>query len=172
MTPSRNFIVGSRFVGLAWVIGGIVMMAAAGPRVAAGLESRHWPHVTGQIVQSELSAVKNSDGRAAFYKVRIVYAYSPPSQTQYAYAFQGQRISDHGFTDPADDSYTLQQGQGLISKYPIGKPVTVYYSQADLRKSTLRPGFDFGTWGGVLMGFVSLLLGSLLAIYFGVMPTI
>ncbi len=171
MALSRNFIVGARFVGLAWIIGGIIMMAAAGPRVAAGFKSRHWPHVTGKIVQSELSAVKDSDGRAAFYKVRIAYAYSPPSPTQYAYAFQGQRISDHGFTDPADASYTLEEGQVLIGRYPIGKPVVVYYSQTDLRESTLRPGIDFGTWGGVLIGFVSLLLGALLLIYFGIRPT-
>ena len=171
MTPSRTFIVWARFVGLAWIIGGIIMMLAAGPRVMAGLESRHWPHVTGQIATSELSAVQDSNGRTAFYKVRIVYDYSPLSPNQYAYAFQGRRISDYDFVDPADDSYTLKQAQELTSRYSVGKPVAVFYSPPDMRKSTLQPGIDFGTFGGSLIGFGLLLLGTWLVIYFGIKPT-
>ena len=170
MTPSRTFIVWARFVGLAWIIGGIVMMAAAGPRVIAGLESRRWPHVTGKIAISELSAVQDSNGGTAFYKIRIVYDYSPPSPNQYAYAFQGRRISDHGFVDPADDSYTLKQAQAFTSRYPGGKSIRVFYSPSDMRKSTLRPGIDFGTFGGSLIGFGLVLLGTWLMIYFGIKP--
>ncbi len=148
------------FVGLIWMLGGLGMALASGPRLWVGWNSGHWPSVNGKIIQSQVLPVKNASGQAAFYKAVVRYEYSPPSSDRYPYAFEGTRLSFRGFADPADDSYTLKQAQALTRKYPVGSSVAVYYSPQDKQTSILQPGTSFGTWGGIIAGMVLVILGA------------
>ena len=160
LRTSRAYRAGMCFVGWAWIIAGILIILTAGFRAITGWGSRNWPHVAGHIVQSEVLPVKQSSGATAFYKVKIVYAYSPPSQS--GSFFRNDRMTFRGFIDPADDSYTLAQAQQLTRRYLVYRPVNVYYRIGDPRWSVLHPGTDAGTFGGVLMGCIPIVLGTLI----------
>ncbi len=159
---TRLVVKGFRFVGFAWIAAGIVMFLFAKPRLVIGAQSRDWPNVTGQIIMSRIVPARNSNGRRAAWKVRIIYAYSPPSHGLDTDRLYNDRISTHGFADPADDSYTLAQARQLAGRFPVDKAVTVYYNPNHPQQSVLQPGTTPGTFGGSVMGLVSALLGILL----------
>ena len=160
MKTSSSFNKCLPFVGLIWMLGGLGMALASGPRLWAAWSSGHWPSVIGHIIQSQVLPVKDSSGQPAFYKAVVRYAYSPPSPDRYPYAFEGTRLSFGGFADPADDSYTLKDAQALTSRYPVGSSVAVYYSPQDRQTSILQTGTSFGTWGGIIAGLIAVVLGA------------
>ncbi|MBV9850969.1 MAG: DUF3592 domain-containing protein, partial [Armatimonadetes bacterium] len=158
---------GARFVGLAWMIGGVVMFLVGGSRALSGWGSRGWPHVQGTVIRSNILPVPDGkpSGKPAFYKADIAYEYSPLFHDGYTHVFQNTRISYRGFVDPADDSYS-QGGVRLLTRcYPGGKPVQVYYNPGKPDEAVLRPGEDFGTFSGSLIGLVFVFLGTLLLLF-------
>lgn len=160
------FFLGIRFVSVTWTIGGIIIILLAGSRVISGWNSNNWSHVQGKIITSSFFFVPDASGKPAFYKVRIVYTYSPPSKDGFTNAFQNSSISFRGFIDPAEDSYyDLGKAKTLLREYPIGKQVQVYYNSTKPKVSVLRPGEDFWTLSGCIMGLTVLILGILLIVF-------
>lgn len=161
-TRFSNFSVFIRIVGFAWIIGGITIILFAGSRVISGWNSNNWSQVQGKIIASNLFFVRDASGKPAFYKVKIVYTYSL-SSNGFTHALQNSKISFRGFIDPAEDSYyNLGEAQRLIRQYPAGRQVQVYYNSTRPEISVLRPGEDFWTLSGCIIGLITLMLGTLL----------
>lgn len=162
---SPFFVPGARFVGAAWIIGGILMIAITSSRALSGWGSHLWPHVPGKIVHSQIYPATDSSGKSAYYKIDVIYAYSPPSRDAFPTDFQNNKFSFRGFIDSAEDWYALQESQRLTRRYPVGKNVQVYYNPNNPVQAVLRPGEDFGTFSGSLIGLGAVLLGIVLLLF-------
>ncbi len=126
------------------MLGGIAIIALGTPLALSRVSSRHWPRVPGRIIRSGFSPVKNSNGAVAYYKVRIVYAYSPPSKDAFPSYFQNDPDSADNMSDPGGNGgYGLAEAQRLVGQYPPGKQVTVYYDPNNPQKATLDPGVNW-----------------------------
>ncbi len=112
--------------------------------VARGLASTGWPQATG-VVQSSTVEREDSDGDAVqgnAARVKIVYAYTVRGQNY--------RASRFSFGDGVPDSDAI--AEGLVSQYPVGQTVTVYYSPSDPAVAVLRPGASWSSWLPLLLG--------------------
>lgn len=167
ISRSPIFLLCSRFVGATWVVVGFIMILICISRVILGWSSSSWPHVSGKIIESRMIPVKNTSGKVAFYNIRIVYAYSPPSSEDgFTSAFQNTTISSCGFVDPSQNSYySPVEAKRLISQYSTGKQVQVYYNPSEPKVALLHPGADIGTFSGCLIGFTIVVLGILLLVF-------
>ena len=110
--------------------------------------SRQWPSVTGKIMQSEIEKSYGSYRASAPSKEAvIVYRY----QVNDAF-FTSDRVLWGGETY----SYAFSEPDRLLSKYPVGKFISVYYNPENPAEAVLERRariFDYG-----LVGFCSFVL--------------
>lgn len=157
------FVFSLKVVGVAWLIGGLVMLLVGGFRAIKGLASLKWPHVEGVIVNSSFYPIRNSSGKVAFYKADITYAYSVPTQNGSTSGFQNNCLSNKGFVDPFDDSYTrLADVQHLTQRFYLDKHVKVFYNQRNPAESVLEPGMSSGTFASSALGIFLIVIGPVL----------
>lgn len=166
MRKYSSFVFCLKLVGSVWIVVGFAMILLSTSRVIAGWGSGSWPHVGGTIVASNLVPVTDASGKPTFYRINIVYAYSPPARHGAVDTFQNNKLSSRGFVDPAQDSYySLKEAETLVLRYPVGKQVQVYYNLNKPEISVLRPGENFGTYGGSLIGLLAVIFGALLLFF-------
>lgn len=164
-TCSPIFAPFARFVGVAWMLGGIAIMVIGTPLALSRLSSRHWPHVQGHVTQSGFSPVKNSRGGVAYYKVSIIYTYSTPSKDTFPSCFQNEPDSADNLSNPGGNGgYGLAKSQRLVGQYPPGKQVIVYYNPNSPQKATLNPGVNWIVFFPVA-GLLLVPLGILLFLF-------
>lgn len=87
-------------------------------------ESAGWSTTSGVVTASTTKKVS--------FRVqpRVTYSYEVNGAT-----YTGERISFASLTPK-------QEVDGVLGRYPLGQPVTVYYSPADPRQSVLEPGMN------------------------------
>jgi len=118
--------------------------------------SLDWPHTSGKIVSSSVEASQGSTGtgRSAWH-ADIEYEYTVNSQS-----FINYRVSfgDYGSSDKS-------HAQGMVSRYPVGITVAVYYQPDDPGESILEPaGTKTGIMLKLVVGSVFLFLGVFIAL--------
>src|SRR5437868_6345411 len=97
-------------------------------RLLSARDSVNWPVVQGSIFQSQVEDGEwksRSQGTKPYYQPKVAYSYEVNGTR-----FQGTKVSftEHaGTTDPT-------WAKGIVSRYPMGKRVTVFYKPND-------PGF-------------------------------
>jgi hypothetical protein len=139
-------------VVLFWVGGG--MLAAS-----LWLVLSNWHDVKGSFF-SDTATFKSIEGRlvssstyTSKWKKKIYYHYS----IEYEFTVGGKNYRSDEIT--FNNNYSLDQefAQTYISKYPVGKKVTVYYDPHDPSFSVLEPE----EWGDSGLGLLFLLFSAL-----------
>jgi hypothetical protein len=114
-------------------------------------DARSWPTANGKIISSRLSAERDSGfNKPMMYGTSIKYEYSIDGK-----AFVSNRILFGQMT-----SNWSNGANTLISRYPPGKVVTVYYNPKNPEIAVLEPG-KIGTILFVFIAFFFLIIGLL-----------
>lgn len=104
-----------------------------GTSVKHQLDSKTWPHTPGVITQSRLYNSTRLGSQAV-----LAYTYRVNGQDCYSrrYKFLGNQL-------PAD----------TIARYPLGKPVKVFYNPADPLMAVLAPGLTNSDFDNAIFFF-------------------
>jgi len=93
--------------------------------------AQHWPTVAGTVMSSALVGESNADSDLAdppTWNVRASYSFQVEGR-----AYTGQRVLF------GDDFDRESDAQALLSKYPAGASVAVYYNPANPNDAVLEP---------------------------------
>ncbi len=131
----------------------VIGLAAVGVGISMtikSLRSESWP-VTDGIAQS--SQVKSQSGHkgGTTYSAAVTYTYNVGGV-----AYTGDKVSI-GQMSSSSSSYAL----ATVSRYPVGKTISVHYAPGDPADVVLEPGIHGGTWICLGVGTAFALFGTL-----------
>ncbi|MBN1564497.1 MAG: DUF3592 domain-containing protein [Anaerolineae bacterium] len=115
---------------------------------------RVWPTTTGTIIDSQI--VHN----APFDDPDYSHAYTP--RITFQHTVNGITYTNPEFTDRAPNLES--KVRALVERYPVGKPVKVYYAPRDPRYAFLAEAIRPPITGTILVGIVELIAGAVLVI--------
>ena len=107
-----------------------------------GKQSVSWPIVQGKMTHAR--AVPTTIQNRHKYRLSVTYTYTIDGKS-----YTGDRIT-------ASDGYqkTLSSAKNILSKYPVGGEISVYYSPTNPGSSVLETGANKNTsmllWGGAI----------------------
>jgi hypothetical protein len=119
-------------VALVLLGGVIIFMACSTPKFFREIHSARWPATAGIITQSSMRKAYDDKGFSG---------YIPEVQYRYAVGalkYLGTRIDFH----TQDHLNTVGHAQSLLSQFPTGKVVFVYYDPKDPQNAVLQPGIQ------------------------------
>lgn len=119
-----------------------------------GLNSRNWPITEGRVVHSGVQAHQSMDDdgeTSTTYGASIQYEYNVSGQE-----IQGARRS---FTEMRTNS--VRRAEQILTRYPQGSSVTVYYHPDNPSLSVLEPGVKWWTYILMIVVFGLLVFGIL-----------
>ncbi|MCG9886716.1 MAG: DUF3592 domain-containing protein [Cyanobacteria bacterium] len=131
---------------------GVLLLLLGSREVISAWESVHWPTAQGQITASSIRERHRRSRRStlgtATHSAQVRYQFVVDRQR-----FEGDRIAygDHGSSD-------RRHAEGIISRYPQGKTVTVHYRPGQPTDALLEPGIQLQTW--FLPGFGLIFTGA------------
>ncbi len=111
-----------------------------------GFWSRTWQGTDGEIIKSKLSA---SHKKITFFWPTVSYRYEVAGKS-----LNGSRIAYAKFGTMWNPTSSERIAIEILHKYPEGAVVTVYYHHRFNKLSVLEPGFQWGSVGNALLGFV------------------
>ncbi len=124
-------------------------------------KSNNWPSTKGMIISSLVtSKAKNkpplvlAPKKTSAYEAKLLYEYTVKGKT-----YQSRRLcfGDFGMR-------TSSRAKNIVSKYPNGKIVLLYYDPDNHKNAVLEPGITRESFGFLGLGIVCI-LGSLHIIY-------
>jgi hypothetical protein len=128
------FLIGA---GLSWWGWTIVRNARA---------SAAWPTTQGQITASEIEHSRDSEGDDS-YTPRVTYTYQVNGLSYESYMIK------YGETSYGNEGTALE----ILSRYPVGQAVNVYYDPTNPDRAVLEPGVSGGSY--ILLGIGVLFVG-------------
>lgn len=131
--------------GLFFVIG--VALAAWGWTVLQNARaSAEWPTAVGVITGAELDHSSDEDGDS--WQPRVSYRYL------------AEDVQRTGVTIKfGENSYDSRRtAEEILARYPVGRPVAVYYDPADPETSVLEPGVTAGSYILLAVGSIFVVL--------------
>lgn len=113
-----------------FLVAGLFGMWVGASSITLGLASRGWPKVRGRIESSEVETQCRQSHDSTSYAPSIAYSYKV-GDTDY----WGREISvgDHGGG--------RRRAERIVTKYPPGFAVDVFYDPDDPKTALLEPGF-------------------------------
>jgi len=120
--------------------------------------SLDWPNTQGIVLKSSVGSHTKSGTngvRSTTYHAEILYRFSVDGKI-----FKGDTIAsgDFGSNDQA-------HARRVVTNYPKGKSITVYYMAENPKECLLEPGLKLQAWFTPGLGLVFLLVGSLMALF-------
>jgi hypothetical protein len=117
------------------VVGVVLYQRVYRPAQQAKQAAQAWPAVMGAVVSSEVSTEASWDSTSNSEAMRIRPA------VVYAYEVNGRRYTNNQLR--ASDSFYSAgmlpgSAQAVVSRYPAGAPVTVYYNPLNPQESVLE----------------------------------
>ena len=97
------------------------------------LRTERWPVTDGVIQSAEQKTHSGHDG--ATYSAAVTYTYRVAGVS-----YEGSKISIGQMSSSAD------YARRILSRYPVGKKVPVYYSPTNPTEAVLETGIHGGTW--------------------------
>ena len=147
---------------------GLVVLCFVGSNLILSQKSYQWSSAMGKIENSQVKEVSNPHGGRQYTKKKnsrgvLEPAYSASIDYRFTVnnvQFVGERV-DFGLTrkDFYDDA------NELVSRYPRGADVRVYYDPENPEESVLEPGSTISEWLWLLPGFAFLSFGLVLLNY-------
>lgn len=135
------------FFSVIFLVIGCIAVSIGRKVVRLAEESPRWPTATGTIVKSSIEQDRNN--KYAHYRFEILFRFSVNGTYH-----TGNRLSYNGF-DTSKNVYDAS----LVSRYPTGKSVAVYYCPEDPDECVLVPGGSAGTNFIEILGWVFLVVG-------------
>lgn len=118
-------------------------------------KSKSWPTVEGEITRSVITEKLDDDSRTR-YTLHVDYDYTIDRSRFTGKRFKGDRIE---FVSP--DYHDHEEAKSVLSRYPLGEKVTVYYDPENPAKSVLVPGNWAGNIPLIAAGLLFFGLGAL-----------
>jgi hypothetical protein len=135
------FVIGIIGAGLTVFLGIPMMMSA--------FESKGWPTVEGIITVSEFTTNRDRDNGSTTYGASVAYDYTVNGAQ---YTGSNVHFGQYGSGDPG-------YARGIVSRYPMGKHVRVYYDPDDAAESVLEPGAGWSSFMVAGIGILFTLVG-------------
>jgi hypothetical protein len=159
VSPWLRFFL-SRPFPLLWIFMGIIGLYVGGNGIYQAKESAEWPSTNGVVQTSKLEFRSTpydfkSKGKG-IYHAKIVYQFHVKEQT-----YRGTQIAFGDF-DTSDPSHAQQ----IVTRYPKGKTVKVYYRDSDPDICVLEPGIQARAWFFPTISLVFCVIGILMVIFF------
>ncbi len=117
-------------------------------------KSKNWPNTKGVIISSSVtSKAKNTPPldftpkKANAYEAKLLYEYTVKGKT-----YQSRRLcfGDFGMR-------TSSRAKKIVSKYPEGKEILIYYDPDNHKSAVLEPGITRESFGFLGLGIVCVL---------------
>ncbi len=140
-------VVGSIFL----VVGYCILTFWGKPTLENAKASTNWPTVQGEVTESRVGIHSDEDGTT--YSADITYRYT---------VNETEIHSDNVWFGGDYSSSARSQFEKIVSRYPVGKEVKVFYKPDDIFIAVLEPGTHFSSYIGFAMGWGFLLIGAAL----------
>lgn len=137
-------------VGLIFVAVGTVFVILSLWDLFDAFACRSWKTADGVIVVSDLERSADSDGVS--YRAEISYRYRVNGEELVA--------SRARFGDRMNTSWS-KPAVRLVTKYPVGKEVTVLYNPENPNEAVLEPGLTLYIAAGLAIGSIFVVIGAL-----------
>jgi len=125
------------------VVGAIYYVFVSLPKA---IKAKRFPTVLGKITRSEVGTPvvgmgRESGDRIQTFTLNIIYKYTVNGKTYSSDKRRWHEVqsSFHRYHD------------AIARKYPLGKPVTVYYNPQNPKVAVLKPGLGLGALTGVFL---------------------
>ena len=140
-------------VGVVALIVGAILTFWWGPRYLKDIgESQSWLETEGEVVTTRIEDRHDTVERRTEYKAVIEYRYTVDGVTH-----EGSRWTVGGSrTSPSEGTI-----QGVLSEYPVGRKVRVYYDPERPDSAVLHRGDAKRAWVVIGLGIVALAIGFL-----------
>lgn len=139
------------FIGL-WTIAGLICMGFGLNIIILSWKSKNWPQADGIITASGVTS-HIQDGIS--YHGRVVYSYNVDGVE-----LTGQKVAFGGY-----DSSESSHAKEIVSRYPAGKNVTVYYRPGKPDDCILEPGIHAQAFIMAAIGMVLLTPAITIAVF-------
>ena len=147
MTPRQALLIMPIFA----VVGIALTIFWGIPTARNAMESKNWSLAEGRITISDVSENYDSNDGGITYTAKVAYEYTVNGVP---YAGGTVTFGDYGSSDPAHAS-------GIVSRYPVGKTVQVYYDQENPKTSVLEAGTRWSSFVGIGAGLLFSIVGIL-----------
>jgi len=142
---------------LVLILIGIWLLKRAFNQVRLVLQSKGWPSVPGTVISStvikKINKHENNEGRVSYYStyqpdIEFRYEVNSTSFTSYQRVIGDAPI----FSDE-------KKANEIVTKYPVGKAISVSYPPQDPQSGVLEPGNFGNLWRDVVGGIIVLGVG-------------
>ncbi len=120
--------------------------------------SKDWPFVEGKIVSS--AVYKSYSNKKYMYEAKISFTYYLNNTPH-----TGNKVSFNDYKA----SYS-SRAEDVVSRYPQGSVVRVYYNPQNPNESVLEPGLGFGSFFIVIVGVIFAFIGTTLLFFPNIFP--
>ncbi len=156
VSPVAKVLLSRIFPWVFLLIGGIFLYS--GNRELSSAKSMaDWARTEGHVISSAVESTQygTSLTTSPTYHALIVYEYRVGGLV-----LHGTRLSvgDHAFRRAAD-------AQEVVTRYPVGRTVTVYYHPFNVTESVLEPGSPWQPYVALGIGGLCILVGLCLAVF-------
>jgi hypothetical protein len=138
---------GLRFFAALLMVVGVVGIFPLVQSIREARASRDWPTVSGVIVTSEVE--RTPDPTHISFQPKVEYSFVAEGR-----GWSGNRISYAGFGSTKRDA-----AEAVVSRYPVGSNVLIYYRKSDPNTAVLEPGAATSTYLSILIPPVMVVLG-------------
>jgi hypothetical protein len=162
MSPFKRFL-GARFFPAILIVLGLLALYPGVNDMLTGWQSKGWPSVEGTVRSAKIAistsgTTNNVRGQSATqtHFADIVYDYATDGT-----AHEGYRVS-FGETGDVD----IRVAEDILSQYPEGSTVRVFYNPDSPRESVLEPGLHGYPWLFLVPAPIFVGLGLFMARFF------
>lgn len=124
------------------VVSGVGMMIWGWLVIVKGRQSKQWPKVEGEIIQS----IPASDTGDLLPLI------------EFSYQVDG-KLRQRNFEFPSGTMPTPEFNNQYLQRYPVGKRVDVHYEPDNIDNATLEPGMAQGDWLIFAIGVIAVGVG-------------
>lgn len=154
---------GAIFMLLCWAMFPTLIIVAVVVKLREVRKARRWPAIEGKVIVSDVQPRKNKPGDPGYNFHDTEVANEPRVEYEFQVAgktYRGRRIT-------IGEKTAAFELEGILARYPVGAPVTVYYDPANPETAVLERDLPWrmmaGGIGCLLLFFIG---GPLVAMFF------
>ncbi len=152
VTPKKLFVLALLLVAtIGSTLGGYASARLGLDLLLYGRASESWPSVKGRVDDGYIADEESESGSIS--RAHVEYSYSVNGNP-----YKGRRL---GFG--VHGSGSREDAQKVLSEYPLGGEVSVFYHEGNPGISTLRTGLFANPWPPILIGLLFMAVGAILA---------
>jgi hypothetical protein len=148
----------TEIVGLLFLLVGISILLFNLKIVLLATSSKNWPQTQGEILSSKLNIMQFTGEPKKSFNPHVKYKYTVKGRE-----YESTRIY---FGNKIGSSFKKRKSRKVIEKYPIGKPVNVFYNPMKESTSVLETGVKTEPVSLIIVGLVFTIAGYLIFKHF------